>query len=253
MKIITICNSKGGVAKTTSCLCIGAELIKKGYKVLYIDTDGQANLSYCLSDATDLQAKGVYELLTSNKEDINELIQHTPNGDILVGNDRLNAINLSNKDNRLIVLKEKLKALKPVYDYVLIDTPPHLSDLQVNSIVACDYVLITTQAEYGSVQGLIRTLENIEELRSITKQDIKVLGAFLTFYSPRIKVYEYLRGKIKEICKEHNTTLLNTYIRRNVALSESQYMLKPITDYKQSNGHKDYLRLTEEIIKKLKK
>lgn len=252
MKTITICNCKGGVGKTTTTLCLGALLQEKGLKVLYIDMDAQSNLTHFLSNAVDYEHKGVYELLTS-KTDINELIQETPNGDIITSNALLDTINLSGHKNRLEVLKDKLKAIKGNYDYVLIDTPPHLSDLQINGILASDYILITTQCEYGSIQGLEITLDNINQAKTMLNSKTKVLGAILTFYNSRANINVFLRDKALEICQEYKTQLFNTYIRRNIALTESQYMQTPINKYAHSsNGYKDYLRLTNEILKKIK-
>lgn len=155
--------------------------------------------------------------------------------------------------NKHFILRDKLKQLNNKYDFVLIDTPPHFNDLLINCLVASDYAVITTMSEIHGLFGLDTTLNNIETIKTLNKK-LKVLGVLLTFYNPRAKEHEYIKDNIKEVADKYKTTLFNTYIRRNIALSECQLYQENICKYsKSSNGYKDYLRLSEEIIKRIKK
>lgn len=251
MKIITFINSKGGVGKTTSAFCVGTHLQAKGYKVLFIDTDSQRNLTSYLKGNINAN-KNIYTLLTSDISAI-ETIQQCENNTHLIGASyNLDLLKLEGK-NKAFILRDKLKALNNKYDYVLIDTPPHFNDLVINALVCSDYVIVTTQAEVGGYIGLDTTLNNIKQIKTINK-GLQVLGVLLTFFNSRAKEHLYIKDNIKALANKNNTSLFNTYIRRNIALSECELYQEPINIYApSSNGNKDYLRLTDEIIKRIKK
>lgn len=250
MKTITFCNNKGGVGKTTTAFCVGAHLQAKGFKVLYIDTDSQRNLTTYLKGNANAN-KSIYNLLTEDIS-ISEVIQENNNNELIGASYNLDLLKLEGK-NKPYILKEKLKQLNNKYDYVLIDTPPHFNDIVINALVSSDYVIITTEAEIGGFIGLDTTLNNIQGVKSFNK-NLKVLGVLVTCFNPRAKQHLYIREKLKALAKEHKTKLFNTYIRRNIALSECELYQEPINKYApSSNGNKDYLRLTDEIIREIKK
>lgn len=250
MKVITFCNSKGGVGKTTSAFCVGSHLQAKGYKVLYIDTDSQRNLTTYLKGNIKA-SNNIYTLMTSDIS-INEVIQKTPYADLIGASYNLDLLRLEGK-NKPFILRDKLKDLKNKYDFVVIDTPPHFNDLIINSLVISDYAIITTQAEVGGFIGLDTTLNNIDEIKALNNK-LKALGVVITCYNPRAKEHELIRNNLKELAKKHNTSLFNTYIRRNIALSECELYQEPINTYAPgSNGNKDYLLLCDEILKRIKK
>lgn len=250
MKVITFCNSKGGVGKTTSAFCIGSILQAKGYKVLYIDTDSQRNLTCFLKG--NIQANKNIFTLMQDESSLNESIQVTPYANIIGASYNLDLLQLEGK-NKPYILKNKLKEVKSKYDFVLIDTPPHFNDLVINSLVASDYAIVSTTAEIGAFMGIDTTLSNIQAIKPLN-DSLKVLGVLITCYNPRAKAYEYLKNSSQELSNKYNASLFNTYIRRNVALMECEIYKEPINIYApNSNGYKDYLRLTDEILKKIKK
>lgn len=250
MKVITFCNSKGGVGKTTSTFCIGSILQAKGFKVLYIDTDSQRNLT-CFLKGNIQASKNIYTLM-KEETSINESTQITPYANLIGASYNLDLLKLEGK-NKPYILKEKLKEIKNKYDFILIDTPPHFNDLVINGLVASDYVIVSSTAEIGAFMGIDTTLSNIKAIQPLNN-NLKVLGVLITCYNPRAKAYEYLKEESQELCKRYNTSLFNTYIRRNIALMECEIYKEPINKYApNSNGYKDYLRLCDEILRKIKK
>lgn len=252
MKTITICNSKGGVGKTTTTLALGSILIDKGYKVLFIDTDGQANLTECLGGNTE-EIKNLVTLYNNYRLDIRETIQALDNNINLIGaNEFIDAIDLKNRKDFNNYLKDRIQALNKDYDFILIDTPPHNNYLYANSLIASDYVIITGKPDILSYRGIEKTLNNIEEIRDYNS-NLKVLGVLLTQFNNRSGLDQAIRENLKGVTKEYKTKVFNTYIRQCKTLSINQLLKKPITSNKASNGYKDYLRLTNEILKDIKK
>lgn len=247
MKIITICNSKGGVGKTTTTLSIGAILQDKGYRVLYIDADAQANLTESLGGNTN--TKTLYNLYDNYRLDIRDTIQVLNNGVHLIGaNERLDTINLSNRKDFNNYLKDRLSHLYKDYDYILIDTPPHLNYLYTNALYSSDYAIITGKADIFSLRGINRTLSNLKE----SNMSVKVLGVLLVQYNKRSSLDNAIKDNLKALTKEYNTKVFNTYIRQCKTLSVIQLLKEPITKYRSTNGYNDYLRLVNEILKDIK-
>lgn len=252
MKIITICNSKGGVGKTTTCLCLGQILSEKGYKVLYIDTDGQANLTEILGGKTQ-GVKNLVTLYDNYRLNIKETIQELNNGvHLIASNDYIDKIDLSKRKDTNNYLKDRLKTLNNEYDFVLIDTPPHISYLYVNVLLASDYVIINGKADILSYRGIEKTLSNIESVKEVN-QELKVIGVLLTQYSERSNYDKAISDMLKGVCRDYDTKVFKTYIRQCKTLSINQLLQKPITNSKATNGYKDYLELTNEVLKEIKK
>ena len=156
-KIITIANQKGGVGKTTTALCLGAELQDKGFKVLYVDLDKQCNTSETLRADTD--KKGSYDILAT-KEDAKNLIQITETGDnVISGSELLDVIEtiLSNPKNSIgkeYRLRDSLESIKNYFDFIIIDTPPRLDSTTINALTTTDYLIVVSGADTYSVKGI---------------------------------------------------------------------------------------------------
>lgn len=256
MKVITIANQKGGVGKTTTALCLGAELEHKGYKVLYIDLDKQANTSKVLNANTNLN--GSYELL-ANKLNASEVIQITPSKEnVISANAKLStienilneAINQVGKEYRL---KESLKDIKGFYDYVIIDTAPSLDILTINALTCTDYLIIVSNADTFSLDGIKNLNSIIEMIKDYTNQSLKVGGILITRFNPNLNLNKAYKDTLEELAKALNTKVYKTYIRENVSIRESQTLQQRITEYApSSNGNIDYEMFSKEVLKDLK-
>jgi len=244
-KVITISNHKGGVGKTTSAINIGAGLNKLGKKVLLIDLDPQANLSQSLGiiepERTIYGAlRGEYELKAI---EILKGLEVIPSTLDLSGAE----IEMSSEAGREYILRELIEPIKSFYDYILIDSPPSLGLLTLNSFVASDQVFIPLQAQYLALQGLSKLLEVIDKIKKRLNRDLKIGGVIITQYDNR-KVLN--RDVVLTIETHFKNEVFKTKIRDNIALAEAPAQGVDIFRYNpKSHGAEDYLALCKEILK----
>lgn len=244
-KVISISNHKGGVGKTTSAINIGAGLNKLGKKILLIDLDPQANLSQSLGLID--QDKNIYGAIRGEYK--LQPIQVLKGLDIIPSTLDLSGaeIELSGEAGREYILRELIAPLKKQYDYIIIDSPPSLGLLTINSFTASDEILIPLQAQYLAIQGLTKLLEVIDKIKKRLNKKLKVGGVFITQYDSR-KVLN--RDVVTSIKQRFKTEVLKTMIRDNVALAEAPTQGVDIFRYQlKSKGAEDYLALCKEIIK----
>jgi chromosome partitioning protein len=245
-KIISISNHKGGVGKTTSVVNIGAGLNKLGKKVLLIDLDAQANLSQSLGLTN--QARNIYTAIRGEHE--LEPIQVLKGFDVVPSTLDLSGaeIELSNEAGREFILQELVAPIKKSYDYILVDCPPSLGLLTINSFTASDEVFIPLQAEFLAMQGLSKLVEIIEKIKKRLNKNLKVGGVFITQYDNRKVLNRDVLATIQEHFKDN---IFKTQIRDNVALAEAPAQGLDIFRYNpKSYGADDYLALCKEIIKR---
>ena len=254
--VITLANQKGGTGKTTTALCLGAELEAKGYKVLYVDLDAQQNTSKTLKADTTL--KGSYELL-ADRESAADLIQITEDGrHVISGSEKLantdTVLNdVKNQIGKEYRLKDGLKDVRSRYDFVIIDTAPTLDTTVINALTVTDYLVICALADEYSLDGIRALFSIADVIKQYTNQGLKIGGVLLTKYSDRARIKRAYKDTIKEIAETYNTKLYQTCIRENVSIMESQAFKQPITEYEpNSNGNKDYLAFAEEVLKDVK-
>ncbi len=253
MKTITIANQKGGTGKTTTALCVGAELEEMGYKVLYIDLDKQTDTSRTLRANTTLA--GSYEVL-ANKEKAVNVIQSTENGhQVITSSDKMADIDIllndaKNQIGKEYRLKESLESVKGAYDYVVIDTATDLNTATINALTCTDYLIISSVADSFSQEGLITLLNITDVIKQYTNKDLKIAGILLTRYSDRSIINRAFKEEIELTAGKYHTKVFNTYIRENVAIRESQALKQPITKYAPaSKGNLDYRAFVEELLK----
>jgi len=247
MPIISIANQKGGVSKSTTTQALSTLLIKKEKKVLCIDLDPQANLSFAFGALLE-DVPMVYNLL-KGEVSADEVVQHTESGDILPSN-----ILLSAADSEFVamgreyLLKESIQGFYRQYDYVLIDCPPALSILTINAFTASDYVLIPSLADVFSLQGMAQLNNTIQGVRKYSNPNLKIAGILLTRFNQRFKLSSHIQELLDDATRSMDTVLFKTYIRNSVSVQESQFLQENIVEYgSTSNAMFDYSQFLNEL------
>ena len=249
MKVISICNQKGGAGKTTTAGALWAYLRGRGFRVLAIDMDGQHNLSF--SSCAAGEGASILGVLL-HEVGIKEAIQHTAAGDIIPGVDMLNnadtLLNRAGLAGSEYRLKGVLAELEGSYDYIIIDTPPHLGALILNALTASDYVLIPAQADIYNMQGISQLYETIGTVKQFCNPSLKVLGIVLTRYNARTKIAQDIRGTLEGTAARIGTRLFASAIRESTTVKEAQAAQQPLLDYApKSKVSEDYVKLFNEI------
>jgi chromosome partitioning protein len=245
-KVISISNHKGGVGKTTSAINIGAGLNKLGKKILLIDLDPQANLSQSLGLIE--QERNIYGALRGEYK--LEPIPVLKGLDVIASTLDLSGaeVELSGEAGREYILRELLEPVRGSYDYILIDSPPSLGLLTINSFTASDEVYIPLQAQYLALQGLAKLTEVIDKIKKRLNKELKVGGVIVTQYDSR----KVLNRDVATTIEAHfKAEVFKTKVRDNIALAEAPAQGVDIFRYNsKSFGAIDYLSLSKEILKR---
>lgn len=249
MIVYAIINQKGGVGKSTTAAALWAGLNKKGFKVLAIDLDAQANLSY--TAGADTAHKTALSLLTGEAP-AGETIQHTQTGDIIAASKSLAGadafITDTGKEYRL---KESLEGIASSYDYVIIDTPPALGILTINALTACNSVIIPAQADIFSLQGIEQLYQTMQPVKKYCNPDLTIEGILLTRYNSRTALTRDITNYVKQLADKLNTCVFDTTIREGIAVKEAQLTQQPLFDYApKANVTEDYRAFIDELIKR---
>jgi chromosome partitioning protein len=248
-KIIAIVNQKGGVGKTTTAVNISAILAKKGKKVLLIDSDPQGNATSGLGIDKNVD-KSIYSVII-NDVDIEETILQSDIKNLWVCPSNINLagaeVELVSMMSREQRLKEKLEKIADKFNYILIDCPPSLGLLTINSFVAANSLLIPIQCEYYALEGVGQLINTVNLVRKQLNKDLYIEGVVLTMHDARTNLSTQVIKEVKEYFKDN---VYKTIIPRNVKLSEAPSFGMPITNYAgKSKGAKCYEKLTNEILK----
>lgn len=249
-KMLTIANQKGGVGKTTTAVNLGAGFGVSEVDTLLIDIDPQANATIgCGIDHRHIE-KSIYEVLVE-KIDINSAIVPTeiPFLDILPSTTRLVGaeIEMVSMISRETILKKNIKEIKKDYRYVIIDCPPSLGLLTLNSLSASHSIIIPIQCEYYAMEGLGQLLHTIRLVQRSLNRRLQIEGVLITMYDSRLRLSKEVTEQVRSHFKEK---VYQTIIRRNVRLGESPSFGKPIILYDAScAGAQDYMNLVGEILK----
>jgi chromosome partitioning protein len=246
MRKIAFTNQKGGVGKTTSTINTGAALSNLGYKVLLVDMDPQANLTYSLKLQTWRLDKNLYHVLKGDVPIENVILNHD-SFDILPSSIELSGaeMELVNVPAREMLLKDALEEVTESYDFVLLDCPPNLGILTLNAFTAADELVIVLQSEYLALHGLSKLMDVIQVVQRRLNKNLKVEGILCTLYDNRKNLNREVVGHIRDY---FGAKVFNTVIRDNVALAEAPSHHKTIFEYDgQSKGAQDYQMLAKEI------
>jgi chromosome partitioning protein len=251
-KIIAIANQKGGVAKTTTCINLGASLAATKRRVLLVDLDPQGNATVGSGvDKNNLKYSTYHVLL--GKAETKDVIVRAEAGkyDILPTNGDLTAAEVELM-NMMVAREQRLRqALVKVrddYDFILIDCPPSLNMLTLNAMVAADSVMIPMQCEYYALEGLSALVNTIEEIRGSVNPALEIEGLLRTMYDPRNNLSMDVSG---QLIMHFGDKVYRTVIPRNVRLAEAPSHGLPALAYdRTSRGAVAYLALAGEILRR---
>ena len=248
-RVIAVANQKGGVGKTTTAVNLSTSLAKKGKKVILIDGDPQGNATSGLGVEKDLD-NSIYDVLVE-EVDIKTTLQDTcvktlkvcPSNMDLAGAE----VELVSQMSREFRLKEKIDPIKDEFDYIIIDCPPSLGLITLNSFTAADSVLIPVQCEYYALEGLGQLLNTINLVKKHLNKNLEIEGAVLTMYDMRTNLSNQV---VKEVKRYFDDKVYKTVIPRNIKLSEAPSFGMPIGLYDpKSKGARAYEKLAREVMK----
>ena len=248
-KIIAVANQKGGVGKSTTVINIAAYLGSRGFKVLCIDSDPQGNTTTGFGIKKKSVTASTYDVITG-KTRIQEAVIQTEfeNVSILPATESLAGceLELAEYENRVNRLKMQVLTIKPDYDYIFIDCPPALGTITINSIVACDSIIVPMLAEFYALEGLSQLVNTIKIVKNNYNPALEIEGILFTMFDGRLNV---ANDVVSEVEKYFPDKVFKTKVPRNVRISEAPSHGKPVMYYdKSSKGAESYELVCHEIL-----
>lgn len=254
-EIIAIANQKGGVGKTTTAVNLSAALAIKGKKVLLIDADPQANATTSLGFHRDTYEYNIYHVMLGTKE-LSEILLDTEIDTLKVAPSNIGLVGIEKEfykelKDRELILKRKIDSIKGEFDYVIIDSPPALGPITINTLSAATSVLIPIQCEFFALEGLAQLLNTIKLVKQTINRGLQIKGFLPTMYSDQNNLSKQV---FADLAQHFETKLFKineesyVVIPRNVKLAEAPSFGKPIMCYDASaSGTKAYTNLATAI------
>lgn len=249
-RVICIANSKGGVGKTTTAVNLGVYLTRLGKRVLLIDFDPQANASSALGYKEGDEGKNIYHAVVGMSEVDGELVRQTDfwNYHFIPAHPNLAGllVELTAHPDREYLLRRFINKVRHNYDYILIDSPPSLSLLTINGLVASDEVLIPVQAEYYSLEGLTQLLGTIDMIKANLDHELKIAGALITMHDKRERLSRETAANLRSYFPAH---VYDVEIPRAISLAEAPSFGKTIFSHDPKGiGAEAYEKLAREVV-----
>lgn len=253
--ILSMCNQKGGVGKTTSTINLGACLAEAGRKVLLVDLDPQGALSAGLGLTHDEIEDTIYDVMLDNQVSIHSAIKCTPIAglDLVPANIDLSAaeIQLVNEVGREHTLARALRPVRRDYDFIIIDCQPSLGLLTVNALACSAGVIIPMECEFFSLRGLALLTDTVEKVAERINFDLEILGILVTMYDRRTK---HAREVMSSVVDYFGDKVFDTVITRTVRFPETSVAGEAITTWApNSQAAKQYRDLAREVIERTSK
>lgn len=250
-RIIAVANQKGGVGKTTTSINLSAALAAKGKKVLVVDTDPQGNTTSGFGVDKNNLENTIYELILEECTINDCIIQDViPNVSVIPSNVNLAAaeIELIGVDRKEFILKNAVDYIVDKYDYIIIDCPPSLNMLTINSMTTANSVLVPIQCEYYALEGLSQLIHTVNLVKERLNPDLEMEGVIFTMYDSRTNLSMQVVENVKKNLTQY---IFTTLIPRNIRLAEAPSYGQPITIYDpKSAGAEAYMDLADELIHK---
>lgn len=246
-KIIAVANQKGGVGKTTTCVNLAAALHILKKRVLLIDMDPQGHSSIGFGINKHDKKLTAYDLII-NSATAAEVIRRTPYGDLLPASTNLAAaeVELISVANRHFILRDALYEVDDRYDYIIIDCPPSLGMLTINSLCAASSVIVPVDCGFYALEGLSALTTTMSTIKKSLNPKLEIEGVLLTMFDSRTNLSVQIAQEIKRYFPKK---VFSVAIPRNIRLAEAPSHGKPIMEYdKHSRGSECYLNLAAEII-----
>ena len=249
-RIIAIANQKGGVGKTTTAINLGASLAVAERRTLIVDMDPQGNATSGLGTAGSDAGPGVYGVLVGGEPTEAVTIEsiHFPHLDLIPSSrDLVGAeIELVEAEGREGILRERLAPAREEYDYILVDCPPSLGLLTLNTLVAADSVLIPIQCEFYALEGLSQLLNTVRLVQRGLNPSLDIEGVLLTMHDRRLNLSRQVADEARDYFGDR---VFETMIPRNVRLAEAPSFGEPIVQYDAvSVGARSYIALAQEVM-----
>jgi chromosome partitioning protein len=252
-KTIAIANQKGGVGKTTTAVNLSSCLAVAEKRTLLIDIDPQANSCSGLGIERDRNEATIYDVLVDNVQ-LKEIIVSTSIPYLQVAPSNINLtgaeLELVSTMAREAKLKKAVLPMKEEFDFVIVDCPPSLGLLTLNTLTAADSVIIPIQCEYYALEGLSQLLNMVRLVQKNLNQNLEIEGVLLTMFDSRLNLSKQVAKEVKDYFGDK---VYASVIPRNVRLSEAPSFGKPIILYDIfSTGAKGYMKLAKEVIERCK-